>query len=361
MIVIACAFPTLVQAADRPIKFAVANNQIQALGIQTLPLQNQTGDVSANFPAQAVVPLNAEQVVSAPVAGMVSQLLVQQNQVVRAGAPLARIVSPELGQLQLQLLQASARATFARQAAQREQQLFDEGIIAQRRVQETQTGLKEADAALNQAKAALRLSGMPSSMIDRVAKSGKPEDSITLAATRAGIVTEISVKPGQRIDAATALLHLAQTDALWLDIQVPATESANWKPGTRVKVQGRNMAARIVSVGSTVAAGSQTVVLRAAVEGKADQIRPGEFVTVELPVSSTQDGWDVPLPAVAHDGDQAYLFVRTADGFEARPVKVTASAGQRVRAQGALKAGEHIAVSGVVALKGAWLDEKERK
>lgn len=361
VIFIACTFPTLGQAVDRPVKFAVANNQIQALGIHTMPLQSQTGDVSANFPAQVVVPPNAEQVVSAPVTGMVSQLLVQQNQIVRAGTPLARIVGPELGQLQLQLLQASARATLARQAAQREQQLFDEGIIAQRRVQETQTGLKEADAALNQAKAALRLSGMSSSTIDRIAKSGKPEDSITLAATKAGIVIEISVKPGQRVDAATALLHLAQTDALWLDIQIPAAESANWKPGTRLKVQGKELAARVVSVGSTVAAGSQTVVLHAAVDGKADHIRPGEFVTVELPVSSTQEGWDVPLPAVAHDGDQAYLFVRTADGFEARPVKITASAGQRVRAQGALKAGEHIAVSGVVALKGAWLDEKERK
>ena len=69
----------------------------------------------------------------------------------------------------------------------------------------------------------------------------------------------------------------------------------------------------------------------------------------------------MPLSAVAHDGDQAYLFVRTADGFKARPVKVVVSVGQRVRVQGPVKAGEQIAVSGVVALKGAWLDPKESK
>jgi multidrug efflux pump subunit AcrA (membrane-fusion protein) len=51
------------------------------------------------------------------------------------------------------------------------------------------------------------------------------------------------------------------------------------------------------------------------------------------------------------------VFVRTLDGFEARPVTVSASAGQRVRVQGALKAGDAVAVSGVVALKGAWLNE----
>jgi hypothetical protein len=51
------------------------------------------------------------------------------------------------------------------------------------------------------------------------------------------------------------------------------------------------------------------------------------------------------------------VFVLTQDGFEARPVKILASAGQRVRIQGPLKAGEEIAVSSVVALKGAWLNE----
>ncbi|HRC60206.1 MAG TPA: efflux RND transporter periplasmic adaptor subunit [Candidatus Propionivibrio aalborgensis] len=331
------------------------------MGIQTTPLQNDTDLVKASYPAHVVVPPEAEQVISSPVAGLVAQLLVQQNQVVPSGAPLVRIVSPELGQLQLQLLQATVRATLARQAAQREHALFDEGIIAKRRVQEARAALQEAEATLNQAKAALRLSGMPSATIERIATSGKPQDSVTLLATQAGIVTVIAVKPGQRVEAATALLHVAQTDSLWLDIQLPVSERVGWPAGTQVKVLGRSLTARILSVSPTVSHGSQTVVLRAAVEGKTGEVRPGELVTVELPITATQGNWDVPLSAVVHDGEQAYLLVRTADGFEARPVKVVVSAGQRVRVQGPLKEGEQIAISGVVALKGAWLDAKESK
>jgi len=360
-----CLLASTAQAADQSVRFAVPNSQIQALGIQTMPLQSQAGAVKVSFPAQVVVPPTAEQVISSPVAGLVAQLLVQQNQAVRSGTPLVRIASPELGQLQLQLLQASARATLARQAARREEALFKEGIIPQRRVQEAQAGLSEAEATLTQAKAGLRLSGMSAATIARIAASGKPQDSITLAATQAGIVTEIAVKPGQRVEAATALLHVAQIDSLWLDIQLPVSESTNWQAGAMVKVQGRDVRARILSTSPTVSSGSQTVVLRAAVEGKTGLVRPGEFVTVELPIvttqAATQDSWDVPLSAVAHDGKQAYVFVRTPAGFEARPVKVTASAGQRVRVQGPVKAGELIAVSGVVALKGAWLDAKESK
>ena len=349
------------QAADRPAKFAVASGQVLALGIQTVPLQSQSESVRISYPAQVVIPPNAEQVVSSPVTGLISQLLVQQNQMVRTGAPLVRIASPELGQQQLQLLQASVRATLARQAAKREQDLFGEGLIAQRRVQEAQAVLQEAEATLKQAKTALRLSGMPMATIDKVAASGNPQDSLVLTATQAGVVTEIKVKPGQRVDSTTPLLHLAQTGTLWLEIQVPVAESTRWAPGTKLKVQGRDIAAQILSSSAMVAYGNQMVVMRALVQGKAGQVRPGELLTVELPAAAMAGAWDIPLSAIAHDGDQTYVFVRTPVGFEARTVKVTASSGQRIRVEGAVKAGEEVAVSGVVALKGAWLSEKGSK
>lgn len=353
-----CAVASVAGAAERAARFAVPDKQIQALGIRVSPLQQQGDAVLASFPAQVMVPPNREQVISSPVAGLVVQILVQQNEAVRQGAPLLRISSAELGQWQLQLLQTNTRATLARQAAQREQKLFDEGIIPQRRVEEANAALKESGAALNQAKAVLRLSGMPAATINRIAVSGKLEDSLVLHAMQAGIVTTIDVKAGQRVDAAVALLHVVQTDSLWLDIQVPATDAANWPPGTQFKLQGRVGSARVTSVGSSVSAGSQTVALRAVVESEVSGLRPGEIVAVELTAAGVRSGWSVPLSAVAHDGKQAYLFVRTPDGFEARPVTVAASAGQQMRVQGSLKAGEQVAVSGVVALKGAWLDEK---
>lgn len=353
------------QAADRPAKFAVASGQVLALGIQTVPLQTQqTQAVRISYPAQVIVPPNAEQVVSSPVPGLISQLLVQPNQIVRAGAPLARIASPELGQQQLLLLQASTRATLARQAAQREQELFAEGLIAQRRVQEAQATLQEATAALRQSKAALRLSGMPMAAIDKVVATGTPQDGLTLTAAQTGVVTEIKVKPGQRVDSATALLHLAQTSVLWLEIQVPISEVAEgtrWAAGNLLKILGRDLTAQVLNSSAMVASGSQMVAMHAVIQGAAGKVRPGELLTVELPVAAIAGAWDLPLSAVAHDGDQAYVFVRTADGFEARPVKVSASSGQRIRVQGPVKAGEQVAVSGVVALKGAWQHEKEGK
>lgn len=350
--VIACA-------ADRPIAFTVPDKQLQALGIQVAPLQRTGDSIGATFPAQVIIPPDREQVVSAPLAGVIVQVLVQLNQPVREGTALVRIASPELGQQQLQLLHAASRADLALQAARREQSLFDEGIIPQRRVQESQAALREGRAALAQARAALRLSGMPVVAIDRIVLSGKLEDTLTLQAPRAGLITRLEAKPGQRVEPAAALAHVAQTDKLSLDIQVPATDVSRWKPGARLKVQGREALARVVSSSPLVTPGSQTVAIRAEIEAGVNSLRAGESVAVEMPGGATA-GWELPLAAVAHDGAQAFVFVKTQQGFEGRPVIVVASAGQKVSVQGALAGGEQVAVTGVVALKGAWLAEKDK-
>lgn len=354
-------FASQALATESPVTFKVPAEQAQALDIKTATLQRSAEAITRRFPAQVVVPANAEHVTSSPVAGLVTDIFVEPYQRVEAGAPVARLVSQELGQLQLQLMQAAARATLAAQSVEREQQLFKEGIIPQRRLQEAQAGYAEAKAAWHQAKAALRLGGMSAAAIEQVSASGVPQDSITLSAAKAGVVTEILVGPGQRVEPTTALLHVADTRVLWLDIQVAAADLADWPPGSPLTVVGRAVTGRVRSSSPLVSADSQMVILRAEVDGAADNLRPGEVVAVDLAASGGKDGWDLPLSAVAHDGKQAYVFVRSGDGFEGRSVTVIDSAGMRVRVDGVLTAGDEVAISGVVALKGAWLEAKEAR
>jgi len=354
----ACAIGAA-HAAQPKNQFDVPAAQLQALGIRVEPLQAGGGATRARYPAQVVAPAGAELVLSAPVAGMVAQVLVQPYQPVQAGAPLLRLASPELGQLQLQLMQAASRARLARQAAQRDQALYGEGIIAQRRLQDAQAAQAEADAGLAQAKAALRLAGMPANAIGRVAAGGAPQDSVTLSAPQAGTVQEIEVRTGQRVESAAPLLRIVRAGRVDLEIQLPAAVSAAFPAGAKLNVSGRGATAKVTGVSAGVAAGSQTALARATVDSGAGALRPGELVTVELADGPAQVGWDLPLAAVAYTGEQAYVFVRTRAGFEARTVRVVASARERVRVAGTLAAGEQIAVSGLVALKGAWLAAQE--
>jgi membrane fusion protein, heavy metal efflux system len=355
-LVVTLAAAPAAQAADRAANFPVTEAQMKSLGIQLQPLEARADVAGLTYPARVAIPPKQQQIVSAPLAGVVDQLLVGENDVVRAGQPLARLLSPDLGELQLKLMEASGRDALATKTLQRERQLLAEGIIPERRVQEAEAAAAEASARHRQAQAALRLAGVDEAGLRKLAQGGASvESSLVLHARSAGQVIELGAKPGQRVQQAEPLMKIADTRVLWLDIQVPVASQADVATSTGASVTLANRAgveAKVISVGSAVGDG-QTVVLRAEVRRGGEALRAGEFVQVRLPFAGA-DGWAVPLQAVAREDGKAYVFVRTTDGFVARPVTIVSSGGQALRVKGDLQAGQQIATSSVVALKAAW-------
>ncbi|MHB1272535.1 MAG: efflux RND transporter periplasmic adaptor subunit [Rhodanobacter sp.] len=336
--------------------FPVSAAQMHALGI-TVQRLNKPGAIRGlSYPAQVLLPPQQDVVISAPVAGVVDQLLVTEHQRLTVGQPLLRLASPEFGELQLAALEAASKNRLAQQTLQREKQLFAEGIVPQRRLFEAEAAASDGKAGLRQASAALRLAGLDAPTIARLIGSGALQETLTLKARSAGLVVDLQAKPGQRVAAADPLLRIADPSKLWLDIQIPAERADAWAKDGDITVVGRSVTARPMQAGAVVGEG-QTVSLRAQITAGVDRVRPGEFVQVQVPFADRADAWSLPLAAVARQSEQAYVFVRTAQGFEARPVDVVASAGQSVSVQGPLKSADQVAVSSVIALKAAWLGE----
>lgn len=336
-------------AADKN-TFTISDAQMRLLGIELVALGRQPEVTGARFPAQVILPPQQESVVSAPLAGLVSQILVQENQQVAAGTPLLVLTSPQLGELQLALIQAQNRLRLANATASRERALFKEGIIAERRVIEADSAQRDAAATLQQAKMALSLSGVSHTALGRMS-TGAIGNSLTITAQSPATVITLSAKLGQRVAAADPLLQLAKLDTLWLDIQVPSGDAGRWSVGQRVQVAG-GASATVVSI-SPYSGSTQTAHVRAKVISAKSGLRFGEFVQVELPLA-TGNAWDIPIAAIARQGDQVVVFVRDKDSFRAVPIKVLASAGQRAKISGAIKAGDRIAATSVIALKAAW-------
>ncbi len=337
-------------------EFAVSASQLQALGIKLLKLDRPTEIRGLTYPARVVVPPQSEQMLSAPVAGLVDQILIAEHQNVRSGDALVRLNSPEFGQLQLALMEAANGDRMARQTLDRERKLFKDGIIPQRRVYEAELAANDSQARLRQSQAALRLAGLDAGSINRVANGGALMDGLTLRAKQAGTVLALEVKPGQRVASADPLLRVANLSELWLDIQIPADRSNAWSKDQSITIVGSKLTANPISVSALVSE-SQTVTLRAQVSAGDAEFSPGEFVQAQVPFANTEGAWALPIAAVVRQDGNAYVFVRTPSGFSARPVTVIASAAQLVSVEGNLKAGDEIGVSNVIALKAAWLGE----
>ena len=358
------------RAAD---EFAVTQAQMQGLGVTLQRLENPVDIQGQAYPARVVLPPSQEQMISAPLGGLVDRVLVGENDSVKSGQALLRLISPELGELQLKLLETSSKSRLSQKTAQRERMLFADGIIPERRVQEAESAAEDDRARLQQAQAALRLAGMDAASVTKIEMGGALQDGLTVHAKTAGTVMALDVKVGQRVARADALMRLADTRQLWLDIQLPADRRAQVAvKGGQIRVVGRDATATPMSLGSMVS-DSQTVTLRAQVTQGATLLRPGEYVQALVPFAamasagsgmgssagssagSKIEGWSVPVAAVVRQDNKAYVFVRTAKGFSAQAVTVTHSAGASVQVQGPLKVGQDIAITSVIALKAAWL------
>ena len=342
-------------------EFAVTQAQMQGLGI-TLQRLDKPADIQGQaYPARVVLPPSQEQVVSAPLAGLVDRVLVGENDTVKSGQPLLRLISPELGELQLKLLEVSSKSRLSQKTAQRERMLFADGIIPERRVHEADGAAEEDRARVQQAEAALRLAGVDAASVKKIAGGGTLQDSLMVHAKMAGTVLALDVKAGQRVAQADVLMRLVDTRQLWLDIQLPADRRSQVAiKGGQITVIDRDAMAAPMSLGSMVS-DSQTVTLRAQVTKGASLLRPGEYVQAQVPFAnpgnagSGNESWPVPVASVVRQGDKAYVFVRTPKGFLAQQVTVLNSAGASVQVRGPLKIGQEIAVTSVIALKAAWL------
>ena len=350
--IIASVFAPTAHAADDILMTAA---QIQAIGIEVRRLDKPARASGVAYPALAVLPRNKDQMVSAAVSGRIDQILVEDHAEVAPGQPLLRINSPEFGELQLKLLEATNQARVAETTRTREKSLFGEGIIPQRRVIEADAAASTARATEEHARAALRLAGADDATIAKIA-AGQVQDRLEIRASRAATVLAIEVKPGQRVADADPLLRLGELGTLWLDIDLPAAQADAWDPDAEITVVGRNVLAKPLSVSAQVS-GGQTVKLRADVTRGVESLRPGEFLQAHVPLRTPSGAWTLPNAAVIHQADRTVVFVRTASGFEARRVTVVGESASDVSVSGPLASGDSIAIAGTIALKAAWLGE----
>lgn len=332
--------------------------QIKSLGVETAPLTRHGGSLSPDMPATVVIPDGQTRVVAAPMAGLVIASLAAEGEPVKRGQVLARLSSPDLIGLQGGLAQAASALGLARDNARRDEGLLREGIIAETRARTSAAALAQAKAALNAQRAMLRALGLNDAAIARAERGEGFASDIALTAPISGVVLARQATLGSRVEAATPLYTIAKLNPLWIEIDAPADLAARVKPGMKVELPGRNMSGKVLRVMSAAGA-AQTVRIRARLDhpnaNPDASLRDGQSVSARIGGLGGGQEVRVRVGAVVHEGGKTYLFVRRPEGFEAREVRVLSQSANAVSLAGNFKDGEMVAVTGIAALKSAWL------
>ncbi|WP_370678681.1 efflux RND transporter periplasmic adaptor subunit [Comamonas sp. GB3 AK4-5] len=340
----ALALPAAGMAAEA---LSLSPEQARTLGVR---FQTLTAAAALELSAHARVVLrpDAQAVIAAPYAGAVPRLLVALGQSVRAGQAVAAFASPQFYEARRALAEAESQARLARQSLARDQSLYDEGIIAASRWQATQARATEATAMAQARRAELTASGLQLA-----------GNETLLLAPRAGVVTEVLVQPGARVEASAPLLRVADPKALELDLLL-GREVPLPRVGDRVQVSTRNAIGQVAGM-APVGDGSAGMRVRVALS-QTGALRLGESVTATLQLA--QDKADnkaqptagerqrIPAAALVHWQGQTGVFLATDQGVHFAPLAVEASDEATAVVRGALPPQARIAVTGIAALKG---------
>jgi membrane fusion protein, heavy metal efflux system len=340
-------------ALDNQIR--ISQEQIDNLDIKVAAL-NASHQVPLFFaPAKVVVPADKEVLISSSQPGLVAQLPVNIGDRVSKGQLLAQLNSPSLVGLQQAFLTANNDLNLYSLEQRRDQKLWQEGAIAERRWQETQMMHGNKSAKADEARQLLALAGMSAAEIKQLAQTHKLDDCLTVRSPINGVVLERLATLGARLDIQAPLYRIADLSELWLEINVPQERLNSLHLGDQVRLENSDIAAKLTLLGQSVNRDNQTVLARAVIDGKSSGLRVGQNVNVQVMQNSTETGFKVPNTAIAQNEGHAYVFVRNGEGFAVTEVTVSGKQDAESLISGPLTGNEQIAIKGAVALKANWL------
>jgi cobalt-zinc-cadmium efflux system membrane fusion protein len=360
---IVLAAASLVPAAGRAAgnTFHVSDEQLARLGVTLRAAEVAEVVEYAAAPAEVVVPPARQAVVNASHGGVVVRVLVAEGDTVAAQQPVAEIDSLNYVEHQRDYIEAAAAAELATAQEARDRGLYEEGIIAERRVSESAAAARAARARLDHLRAELELAGVAPNDLALLSERRELGKRIVLRAPFAAVVAAVHATAGARVDALDPVVALADLSELWVELRVPQESAAHIVPGMLIAAEtaGTMVNGTITTVGGVVDAATQTVLVRAVVDNSRAILRAGQFLNAHVLARPEGVVYAVPGAAVTRHEGESLMFVRRGGELVAQPVGVVADDGERVYVARGLAPGSIVAVDGVSALKSLWLAAAE--
>jgi cobalt-zinc-cadmium efflux system membrane fusion protein len=334
----------------------ISQENIDNLGIKLGKLEPVTQIPVLSAPAKVVVPPTQEYIVSASQAGVIDKLNAAIGDKVAKGDILAQLNSPDLLTLQREYLKSDSVLQLASATYHRDKKLLEEGVIADRRWEETRIQYKSSVSEANEQRQLLEIAGMSASDIDSLNKTHRLTRQLNVHAPIDGVVMERLAVAGTRIDMLAPLYRIANLDELWLEINIPQERMGSIKIGDQVLIENSPVSAEITLLGQSVNVENQTVLARAAVETQnIASLRPGQSINTRIIHTTDKAAFKIPNAAIAQNEGKSFIFIRDQQGFLVTPITMIGKQGDDSIISGEFIGNEEIAVKGAVALKANWL------
>ena len=343
------------EAAPRD-RLTLSPTALQNAALQVAPLSPTPLAGTGVAPARIALDPRREALVSAVTGGQIERILVRPGDPVAAGAALATVLSPDLGEAVGAHLSAGARLEVAAARRDRVAQLLADGVASASQLADAEAEHTVAAAEHEAAEERLRVFGVePASVVP-----GKGQHFASRFSVRspvAGTVLTADAALGTTVEPGAALFHVGNLDEVWLLADVYERDLAAVHRGSAVSFTveaygDERFYGTVDQVGDWLDPDSRTAEVRVIVANADHRLKPNMFAKARLALGSAAEGLVLPASALQPIDGVPSVFVELQPGtFAVRPVTTAPLSDGRLQVLAGLSAGDRVVLDGAFTLK----------
>ncbi len=288
----------------------ITEKQMDAVGIQLDEIKKQALSGIVKSFGELVLAPSDEATVSALIGGIVNNIKVMDGDFVRKGDIIARIVHPEIVNMQQDYLEARSKDEYLKAEYMRQKLLLDDSINAQKTVQNARAEYQANLVKMQSLKKKLQL-------IQIDAENLTPENirnNYPLIAPISGYVANVDVNTGSHVSPQQSLFHITDIEKTHIDLKVYEKDINKVKTGQRItfklanNITAKSMDGEIMKMGKRFDPEQRTAIVHASIDGMNVSLLPGMSVIAYI---QTGEKIQVTLPETAFvsDGGKDYVFL----------------------------------------------------
>ncbi|WP_103669814.1 efflux RND transporter periplasmic adaptor subunit [Pseudanabaena sp. BC1403] len=376
------------------------------LGIKTEPVKRQILKLAIKTTGQIETLPSQKAKVTTPIKGTILALLVEPNQKVEAGQPVAILSSPELAGLQVDAIakqseadgnamsaianlqlaeqnlarqkslveadiqQAQTELNLDKERYDRDRELFTQGAITKRQVQESESKYVAAKSALAKASSRLPLLEAEAQMSraaadvqvarSRISLSGaayearrnqlgaiaNPDGTVTVVSPIAGVVSDREATLGESVEeSGKPIMTIVNDRQVMASANIYEKDLSQVRIGqaVQVKVAGDNTSftGKVTAIGATIDSTTRVVPVKAEINNAQGKLKVGMFADLDIISDrASQPVIAVPIASVVESNGKQLVFVQNGTKYQPVEVKLGRTSGDLVEVQDGLFEGD---------------------
>ncbi len=187
--------------------------------------------------------------------------------------------------------------------------------------------------------------------IERVRRTRRVAQTITVAAPQSGVLENLAVREGMFVSPGMRVMAIGQLEHIWVIGDVFERQSAQVQPGDAVHLQldylpGRRWHGKIDYIYPSLNAETRTTQVRVHIDNPDGYLKPGMFARMEIETQPIDEVLLIPREALIRTGGQSRVVRAMGEGrFRSVVVEVGRIGTQHAEILSGLAAGERIVTS----------------